>query len=25
LLGKGEENSGGRRKPAILADAIEAL
>jgi len=25
LLGKGEENSGGRQKPAILADATEAL
>ncbi|SLM19670.1 Ribonuclease 3 [uncultured spirochete] len=25
LLGKGEENSGGRQKPAILADAAEAL
>ena len=25
LLGKGEENTGGRRKPAILADAIEAI
>ncbi|MBQ3671186.1 MAG: ribonuclease III [Treponema sp.] len=25
LLGKGEEMSGGRRKPAILADAMEAL
>ena len=25
LLGKGEENSGGRKKKAILADAMEAL
>jgi ribonuclease-3 len=25
LLGKGEENSGGRQKSAILADALEAL
>jgi ribonuclease-3 len=25
LLGRGEENSGGRQKPAILADATEAL
>ena len=25
LLGKGEEMSGGRKKPAILADAMEAL
>jgi len=25
LLGKGEENSGGRQKPAILADTTEAL
>ncbi|MGB4572641.1 MAG: ribonuclease III [Rectinemataceae bacterium] len=25
LLGRGEENSGGRRKKAILADAMEAL
>ena len=25
ILGKGEEMSGGRRKPAILADATEAL
>lgn len=25
LLGKGEENSGGRNKKAILADAVEAL
>lgn len=25
LLGKGEENSGGRKRPAILADAFEAV
>jgi ribonuclease-3 len=25
LLGKGEENSGGRERPALLADAFEAL
>ena len=25
LLGKGEENSGGRKKPSLLADALEAL
>ena len=25
LLGKGEENSGGRRKTSVLADALEAL
>lgn len=25
LLGKGEEKSGGRRRPALLADAIEAV
>ena len=25
LLGKGEENSGGRERPSILADAFEAL
>ena len=25
LLGKGEEHTGGRRKPAILADAVEAI
>jgi ribonuclease-3 len=25
LLGKGEDSSGGRRKPSILADAMEAL
>jgi ribonuclease-3 len=25
LLGRGEENSGGRRKPAVLANALEAV
>lgn len=25
LLGKGEENGGGRRRPSILADSVEAL
>ena len=25
LLGKGEDQSGGREKPSILADAMEAL
>lgn len=25
LLGKGEENTGGREKPSILADAVEAI
>ena len=25
LLGRGEENSGGRQKPSLLADALEAL
>ena len=25
LLGKGEENGGGRKRPSILADSVEAL